>query len=55
MKEHIGFNPPELCEHCEEYYQYRNSLCLICLIKGQDRRAEERHDREVLERGERSK
>ena len=42
-------NPPELCECCEEYYQYRNGLCFDCWIDGQDRRAEERHDRRVLD------
>jgi hypothetical protein len=46
-------NPPELCECCEEYYQYRNGLCFDCWVDGQDRRAEERHDREVIERLER--
>lgn len=46
-------DPPELCECCEEYYQYRNGLCFNCWIDGQDRRGEERHDRNVIERQER--
>lgn len=53
MKEHVGFNPPELCECCDEDYQYRNGLCFDCWIDGKDRRGEERHDCNVIERQER--
>ncbi len=54
MNEHVGFEPPELCESCEERYQYRNGLCWNCWIDGQERRGEERHDRRVIERQERT-
>lgn len=53
MNEHLGFNPPELCECCGEYNQYRNGLCWNCWIAGIDRRGEERREREVIERLER--
>ena len=43
----------DLCERCGEYYQRRNGLCWNCFEAGQDLRAEERHDREVIERQER--
>ena len=46
-------NPPELCECCKEWHQYRNGLCFSCWVAGEDRRAEERHEREVIERQER--
>lgn len=54
MINHVGFEPPELCERCEESYQYRNGLCWNCWIDGQERRGEERHDRRVIERQERN-
>ena len=34
MNEHVGFNPPELCERCNERYQYRNGLCFGCWVNG---------------------
>lgn len=46
-------NPPELCECCDNYPQYRNGLCIDCWVDGQDRRAEERSERERLEKIER--
>lgn len=49
----VGFEPPELCECCEEYNQYRNGLCWNCWTAELDRKAEERHDRRVIERQER--
>ena len=53
MINHVGFEPPELCECCEESYQYRNGLCWNCWIDEDELRAEERHDRRVIERQER--
>lgn len=49
----VGFDPPELCECCEEYNKYRNGLCWNCWIDEDELRAEERHDRRVIERQER--
>lgn len=45
MKEHNCFNPPELCEYCKDYYQYRKGLCFDCWIAGEEERAEERRER----------
>lgn len=50
MINHVGFNPPELCVCCGNHYQYRNRLCFDCWIAGEDERADERREREVLER-----
>jgi len=38
---------------CKEYYQYRNGLCWSCWTAKLDRKAEERHDRRVIECQER--
>lgn len=52
MINHVGFEPPELCE-CGERYQRRDGLCWSCWTAAQDRRAEEQRDREVTKRQER--
>lgn len=52
MINHVGFEPPELCE-CGERYQRHDGLCWSCWTAAQDRRAEEQRDREVTKRQER--